>query len=133
MTGAISRDRQSCQSVFWWMKDALSYRSARPENGRNARDWVVMEPFARSPSERLRRLALASGFRLSDCLDSTRRGARWGAGRQAQMANDFDDHGRIFNRGDDFQGAAAAREAFDVDVENRLSNIKGNRIRSRFL
>ena len=40
MTGAISRDRQSCQSVFWLMKDALSYRSARPENGRNARDWV---------------------------------------------------------------------------------------------
>jgi hypothetical protein len=48
------------------------------------------------------------------------------------MANDFDDHRRIFDSGDDLQGAAAPREAFDVDVENRLSNIKGNRIRSPF-
>jgi len=49
------------------------------------------------------------------------------------MANDFDDHRRIFDGGDDLQGAAAAREAFDVDVEDRLSTIKGNRIRSGFL
>jgi hypothetical protein len=43
---------------------------------------------------------LASSFRLSDYLeqiDSTRRGARRGAGRQAQMAEDLDDHRRIFD------------------------------------
>src|SRR5262245_5592222 len=33
MAGAIAQDRQSCQSVFWLMKDALSYRSARAGEG----------------------------------------------------------------------------------------------------
>jgi hypothetical protein len=34
------------------------------------------------------------------------------------MAEDFDDHRWIFDRGDDFQGAAAVRAVFDVDVED---------------
>jgi len=33
------------------------------------------------------------------------------------MAEDFDNHRRIFDRGDDLQSAAAVRAAFDVDVE----------------
>src|SRR5262249_12728423 len=33
MTGAISQGRQRCQAVFWLMKDALSYRSARAGEG----------------------------------------------------------------------------------------------------
>src|SRR5262245_53887634 len=34
------------------------------------------------------------------------------------MAEDLDDHRRIFDRGDDLQGAAAVRAVFDVDVED---------------
>ena len=57
---------------------------------------VPVVPLARIQSERLRRLALASGFRLLrsfglDRLDAAVRG--W----QAQMAEDLDDHRRIFN------------------------------------
>jgi hypothetical protein len=32
------------------------------------------------------------------------------------MAEDFDDHRRIFDRGDDLQSAAAVRAVFDVDL-----------------
>ena len=32
-------------------------------------DWVAMEPLARSPSERLRRLALANGFSISQQIE----------------------------------------------------------------
>ena len=34
------------------------------------------------------------------------------------MAEDFDNHRRIFDRGDDLQAAAAVRAVFDVDVED---------------
>jgi hypothetical protein len=34
------------------------------------------------------------------------------------MAEDLDDHRRIFNRGDDLQGAATVGAVFDVDVED---------------
>jgi hypothetical protein len=34
------------------------------------------------------------------------------------MAEDFDNHRRIFDGGDDLQGAAAVRAVFDVDVED---------------
>ena len=34
------------------------------------------------------------------------------------MAEDLDDHRRIFDGGDDLQGAAAVRAVFDVDVED---------------
>ena len=43
---------------------------------------------------------------------------RRGAGRQAEMAEDLDDHRRIFDGGDDLQGAAAVGAAFDVDIED---------------
>jgi hypothetical protein len=69
MTGAISQDRESCQFLFWLMKNPLLYRSARPGGDREARERFLMEPLARTLSERRRRLALASGFRLSDYLE----------------------------------------------------------------
>ena len=34
------------------------------------------------------------------------------------MAEDLDDHRRVFNRGDDLQGAAAVGAVFNVDVED---------------
>ena len=34
------------------------------------------------------------------------------------MAEDFDNHRRIFDGGDDLQAAAAVRAVFDVDVED---------------
>ena len=34
------------------------------------------------------------------------------------MAEDLDDHRRIFDGGDDLQSAAAVRAVFDVDVED---------------
>src|SRR5262249_8800545 len=50
---------------------------------------------------------------------STRRaGARGGAGgRQAQMTEDFDNHRRIIDGGDNLQGTAAVGTVFHVDVE----------------
>jgi hypothetical protein len=53
-------------------------------------------------------------------------GSAAGAGRQAQVGEDFDDHQRIFDggpstrlrTGDDLQPAAAVRAVFDVDVED---------------
>ena len=60
-------------------------------------------------------------FRLSGRLEKIeplRRGARRGAGRQAEMGEDFDNHRRIFDSGDDLQGTAAVRALFDVDVED---------------
>jgi hypothetical protein len=36
------------------------------------------------------------------------------------MAEDLDDHRRIFNRGDDLQGTAAVGAVFDVDIEDSL-------------
>src|SRR5262245_60336567 len=51
---------------------------------------------------------------------STRRaGARGGAaGRQAQMTENFDNHRRIIDGGDNLQGAAAVGTVFHVDVED---------------
>jgi len=34
------------------------------------------------------------------------------------MAEDFDNHRQIFNRGDDLQNAAAVGAVFDIDVED---------------
>src|SRR5262249_8650699 len=64
MSEAISQDRERCQLFFRLMKNAMLYRSAWPESSREARERFDMEPFARTPSEGLRRLALAGGFRL---------------------------------------------------------------------
>ena len=46
-----------------------------------------------------------------------RRRTRRGAGRQAQMSKDSDDHQRIFNRSD-LQGTAAVGAVSDVDIED---------------
>ncbi len=37
------------------------------------------------------------------------------------MAEDFDNHRRIFDRGDDLQGAAAIRAVLHVDVDGVVS------------
>ena len=88
-----------------------------------------METLGRTQSEGRRRLALAGGFGSSDRLesiDSTRGGTRRGAGRQAQMSEDFDNHRRIIDggpstrlgTGDNLQGTAAVGTVFHVDVED---------------
>ena len=56
--------RRACQSSERLVKFAVLLRSARPESGREAREMFLIEPLARTQSERRRRLALASGFRL---------------------------------------------------------------------
>jgi hypothetical protein len=40
------------------------------------------------------------------------------------MGKDPGDHGGLFNRGDDFQGAASIRAAFDIDVEHPLEQAR---------
>ena len=76
---------------------------------------------ARSTSERAAAMdCVGNRFRLSgrlEKIESLRRGARRGAGRQAEMAEDFDNHRRIFDSGDDLQGTAAVGALFDVDIE----------------
>jgi hypothetical protein len=65
-----------------------------------AREVCRITPLARTQSERRRRLALATGFRLlrlSGIDRTAAQGARRGAGRQAQMGEDFDNHRRIFD------------------------------------
>ena len=64
MTGAISQDRERCQFLFCLIKNPLLCRAARPESGREAREVSLIAPHARTQSERRRRLALASGFRV---------------------------------------------------------------------
>src|SRR5215472_16735554 len=58
------RSGRDVNSRFWLMRNPLLCRSARPESGREARKRFFMEPLVRTQSERHRRLALASGFRL---------------------------------------------------------------------
>jgi hypothetical protein len=48
------------------MKNPLSYRSARPESGREVHNRYLTAPLARIQNKRRRRLALASGFGSSD-------------------------------------------------------------------
>ena len=82
----------------------------------------LMAPLARTQSERRRRLALASGFRLPQIVwnRSTRRagergGARVGRPRWLRILSIT---GGSSIGGDDLQGAAAVRAVFDVDVED---------------
>ena len=117
MAGAIAQDRESCQFPFLVdEKPTFVPGGSAGERSGGVRK-VPVVPLARIQSERLRRLALAGGFRLLrsfelDRLDAAARG--W----QAQMAEDLDYHRRIFDRGDYLQSAAAVRAAFDVDVED---------------
>jgi hypothetical protein len=65
MTGATSQDRQSCQFLFLLDEKTHCCSGRCGRRGVEMRaDWFVMEPLARTQSERLRRLALASGIRL---------------------------------------------------------------------
>jgi hypothetical protein len=56
---------------------------------------------------------LATGFRFLKSFGIDRL-----AVRQAQVAEDFDDHRRVFDGSDDLQSAAAVGAVFDVDVED---------------
>jgi hypothetical protein len=49
------------------------------------------------------------------------------------MAEDFDNHRRIFDRSDDLQSAAAVRAVFDVNVEDPFEQygVRGNLVRSQ--
>ena len=64
MIRVISQGHESCQFLFCLMKNPPLYQAARPESGREAREVCRIAPLARTQSERRRRLALASGFRL---------------------------------------------------------------------
>ena len=58
-----------CQSSFCLMKIPMLLRPARAAQRSEAREVCRITPLARTQSERRRRLALATGFRLSDCLE----------------------------------------------------------------
>ena len=47
-----------------------------------------------------------------------RRGPGWGSGGQPQMGEDLDNHRRIFDGGNERQGAAALRPGGPVDLEH---------------
>ena len=120
MTSPYRTTGRNVNSFFCLMKNPLLCRSARPESSREVRKRCLMAPFARTQSERRRRLGLASGFLLLrsfgiDRLDAPAQGRR--AGRQAQMAEDLDDYRRTFDGGDDLQGADAVGAVFHVDIE----------------
>jgi hypothetical protein len=51
------------------MKNLPLCRSARPESGAKVREKFLIAPLALNSSEQRRRLALASGFGLSDYLE----------------------------------------------------------------
>src|SRR5918999_519055 len=121
MVEAISQDRQSCQSVFLLdEKPTIVPVGSAGERSGGARK--VPYGAACSNSERAAAMdCVGNRFRLSGRLEKIeplRRGAWRGAGRQAEMAEDFDNHRRIFDRCDDLQGSAAVRALFDVDVED---------------
>jgi len=62
MVGAISQDRESCQFHFCLMKTPVLLRSARAAQRSVGRKVFQFAPLARNQSERLRRLALATGL-----------------------------------------------------------------------
>jgi len=64
MAGAIAQDRESCQFPFVPDEKPLSYRSARPESGREGRERYLIVPLGQIEIKLPRRLALAGGFRL---------------------------------------------------------------------
>src|SRR5262247_1166080 len=73
----------SCQSPFCLMKILVLLSLAWAASWSLEHKVFQIAPHAQTQSERRRRLALASGFRLSDCLeyiDSPRGRARRGAG-----------------------------------------------------
>ena len=49
------------------------------------------------------------------------------------MAEDFDNHRRIFDRSDDLQSAAAVRAVFDVNVEDPFEQSGPTHARRRAL
>ena len=58
---------------------------------------------------------------------------RWCAGRQTQMREYPDNHRRLFDGGDDLQGAATLRAVFDVDIEHALEQARPALARRRFM
>ncbi len=60
---------------------------------------------------------------LEECVEAGW-GFGWGAGRQAQVAENLDDHRGIFNGGNDRQGAAALRTDGEVDVKHAFEQLR---------
>src|SRR5207247_1349282 len=58
------RTGRDVNSRFWLMRNPLLCWAARPESGREVRERFLVASLTRIQSERRRRLALASGFRL---------------------------------------------------------------------
>ena len=96
--------------------------------GREACETSFIQLLARIQSEQRRRLALASGFRLLrsfgiDRLDAPALAA--GRGSAAQMAEDFDDHRRIFDACPDrVEGAAMIFKALPQFWQRSMSMSK---------
>src|ERR687897_377701 len=118
--GDIAPNGRACQAHKSWVKIAVLLRLV-PAAQLLGSARLARRRAARSNSERAAAMAcVGNRFRLSGRLEKIeplRRGARRGAGRQAEMGEDFDNHRRIFDSGDDLQGTAAVRALFDVDVE----------------
>jgi len=96
MNEAISQDRERCQFPFCLMKNPLLYGAAAGRAvGRRAKSPLSscsLELRASSTVGLRWQAVFGSSDRL-DSIDSTRRGTGW----QAEMAEDLDDHRRIFD------------------------------------
>src|SRR5262245_47893891 len=102
MAGAIAQDRESCQFSFVLdEKPTVVPVGSAGERSGGARK-APCGRLARIQSEWRHRLALASGCRLLTSFGINRL-TRRGAGRQAQMPEDLDDHWRMFGGGDALQ------------------------------
>src|SRR5215468_8916355 len=103
------------------VKIAFLLLRAREAQWPEALDWLAVAPLARTQSERAAKDCVGNRFgsqvvwnRSNRCAGERGRGA----GRQPQVAEDLDDHRRIFDGGDDLQSAAAVGAVFDVDVKD---------------
>src|SRR5262249_1216974 len=121
MAGAISQPRQSCQFPFLLDEKStvVPVRLAREQSGGKRK---ASYGDARSNSERGAPSACV-GRRLSAPQivwnrSTRRRRTRRAAGRQAQMTEDFDNHRRIIDGGDNLQGTAAVGTVLKVDNED---------------
>src|SRR5919106_4282194 len=115
--GDIAPNCRACQAHKSWVKIAVLLRLV-PAAQLLGSARLARRRAARSNSERAAAMdCVGNRFRLSGRLEKIEP-LRRGAGRQAEMGEDFDNHRRIFDSGYDLQGTAAVRALFDVDVED---------------
>ena len=81
MNGAIAQDRESCQFLFYLRKTHRCTGRLGRRGGREGRERFFMERLPRTQSERRRRLALASGFRLAGRWNRSNRALARAVGR----------------------------------------------------